>query len=153
MNLVELQFLGRALSDLAVRAMAGDVPEDAVATAAGLPPAEAAVLGRVLEEPGLSVGELAHRTLFTQGRVSAVVAGFRDRGWMVTEPDPADRRRTRVWPSADVAAGRSKAFTTDAEVALRAILGPLTPDGRKAVMEGLAVLLRCLGDWLIGSPE
>jgi DNA-binding MarR family transcriptional regulator len=145
-NAIDLQFLGRALSELAVYAIAPAAPDEMLATAAAVQPAEAAVLGRLLQEPGLTVGELVRLTLFTQGRVSAVVAGFRERGWVETQADPTDRRRTRVWPTAEVIGGSEKAFSTSAEEALGDLLEPLSRRDKHAVLRGLALLLERLGD-------
>ena len=47
-----------------------------------------------------ATGEVVQRTGLPQGHVSKSVARFRDRGAVTTTPDPADRRRTLVTPTA-----------------------------------------------------
>lgn len=69
-----------------------------------LPTSVRSVMIDVFEHPGSSVGEIVERTGFPQSHVSASVTRLRDGGVLVSEPDPADRRRTLVRAGPDVAA-------------------------------------------------
>lgn len=57
------------------------------------------VLTDVFEHPGTSISQITARTGFPQSLVSTSVARLRDLGVMVTEADPADRRRTLAAPA------------------------------------------------------
>jgi DNA-binding MarR family transcriptional regulator len=54
------------------------------------------VLVDVAEHPGGTIGQIVERLGFPQSHVSAAVARLRDDGMLVTNVDPADRRRTLV---------------------------------------------------------
>ena len=59
--------------------------------------------------PNSSISEITERTGLPQSLVSMSVAKLRDLGVVQTEPDPADRRRTLVQPTAVMwTQGRSK---------------------------------------------
>ena len=56
----------------------------------------------VVEHPGSAIGEITARTGLPQSYVSQTVARLRERGVLETAPDPRDRRRTIVQPSARI---------------------------------------------------
>lgn len=89
MNSADLHRLGRSLTALARAAMAD--PDDPTVSAG-----ETAVIDDVLEHPGSAVQEITARTGFAQSYVSVTVARLREKGWVETAADPADRRRTLV---------------------------------------------------------
>jgi DNA-binding MarR family transcriptional regulator len=60
-------------------------------------PGEIAVVDDLLDHPDSAVCEITARTGFAQSYVSVTVARLRDKGWVETAVDPADRRRTLVW--------------------------------------------------------
>lgn len=64
-----------------------------------LPTSVRIVLVDAHEHPGSTIGQIVARTGFPQSHVSAAVARLRDSGLLVTEADPADRRRTLVRPT------------------------------------------------------
>jgi DNA-binding MarR family transcriptional regulator len=89
MDGVRLHRLGKRLIDLArqVTTEAGDTT---------LTPGEVAVMEDVFKHPGSVVTDIQARTGFAQSHVSASVSRLREQGLIVAEPDPADRRRTRL---------------------------------------------------------
>jgi DNA-binding MarR family transcriptional regulator len=89
MDGVRLHRLGKHLIDLARQ-----VTTDAGDTA--LTPGEVAVIEDVFKHPGSAVTEIQARTGFAQSHVSASVSRLREQGLLVAEPDPADKRRTRL---------------------------------------------------------
>ncbi|MEV6607264.1 MarR family winged helix-turn-helix transcriptional regulator [Kutzneria sp. NPDC051319] len=89
MDGVRLHRLGKRLIDLARQ-----VTTDAGDTA--LTPGEVAVIEDVFKHPGSVVTEIQARTGFAQSHVSASVSRLREQGLVVAEPDPGDRRRTRL---------------------------------------------------------
>jgi len=89
MDGVRLHRLGKHLIDLARQ-----VTTDAGDTA--LTPGEVAVIEDVFKHPGSVVTEIQARTGFAQSHVSVSVSRLREQGLIVAEPDPADRRRTRL---------------------------------------------------------
>lgn len=113
MNGFDLYVLGRRLMRLG---------QDATPTAGihRLPTSVQLVLVDVGDHPGTSVSEVVTRTGLPQSLVSAAVARLRDGGALLTETDPADRRRTLVRPSPTIAARRAQVPTTP----LAEVLGP-----------------------------
>jgi DNA-binding MarR family transcriptional regulator len=89
MDGVRLHRLGKRLIDLARQ-----VTTDAGDTA--LTPGEVAVIEDVFKHPASVVTEIQARTGFAQSHVSASVSRLREHGLIEAEPDPADRRRTRL---------------------------------------------------------
>ncbi len=64
-----------------------------------LPTTELAVLMHVLESPGLSVGEVSRHLGLRQSNTSAALRTLGERGLVAREPDPDDRRVTRLVPT------------------------------------------------------
>ncbi|MFC5831106.1 MarR family transcriptional regulator [Nonomuraea insulae] len=89
MNGLELLLLGHKLVQIGQDA----IPASGIHKLTG---SARTVLVDVFEHPGSSIKEITERTGFPQSLVSVSVARFREAGVMVTEPDPADRRRTLV---------------------------------------------------------
>jgi DNA-binding MarR family transcriptional regulator len=85
-NAAELFLLGRRLMQIAENAL----PKGKVGTTVRL------VMLDIGFHPGSSISEITERTGFLQSHVSASVAKLRDLGFVVTEIDPADHRRTLV---------------------------------------------------------
>ncbi|GGM68809.1 hypothetical protein GCM10007977_083150 [Dactylosporangium sucinum] len=63
---------------------------------ASLPASVRSVLVDIVQHPGSSIGEITARTGFPQSHVSASIAKLIESGDVVTDVDPADRRRTRA---------------------------------------------------------
>jgi hypothetical protein len=90
----ELFLLGRKLMKLGEEAIPPSPrAEGGVSTSVRL------VMADIAYHPGSSVSEITERTGFPQSLVSLSVATLRGFGAVVTEPDPADRRRTLVRPA------------------------------------------------------
>lgn len=68
------------------------------------------VLRRIGADPGLSLGELAARTLAGQSSVSEVVSRLVDRGLVSRRPNPSDARQVRLLLTA-----RGRAVVRDTE--------------------------------------
>lgn len=62
-------------------------------------PAEMAVAGDVIENPGSSIREITGRTGFVQSYVSTCITRLAEQAIVATEVDPHDRRRTLVYPT------------------------------------------------------
>ena len=84
----DLYQLGRRLAELALTDMGADE--------LGLSTGEFLVLQDLFLNGRSAVGEIAKRTGLAQSRVSTGVRGFIDRGWALSESDPADGRKTLV---------------------------------------------------------
>jgi len=93
-----------------------------------LPTSVQLVLVDVGDHPGTSVSEVVAPTGLPQSLVSAAIARLRDGGALVTETDPADRRRTLVRPSPRIPARRAKVPTTPLASVLGPALGLEDPD-------------------------
>lgn len=97
------------------------------------------LLGRVIEDPGVTVNELARRTLMPRSRVSVLATQLETEGLLRKGPDDADRRLIRLRATA---AGRRKRETWRA--AYRSFLGQqirtLPPGTRRGLVEGLQAL-------------
>ncbi|MFJ9591137.1 MarR family winged helix-turn-helix transcriptional regulator [Streptomyces virginiae] len=95
MNGVELFLLGRTLMKIGEQAMPQVKSGSPGATRSVL-----VVLGDLVSHPGTTVGEIAERTGLPQSQVSTAVARLEAAGSVGTEPDPADRRRRLIRPTA-----------------------------------------------------
>jgi MarR family len=98
----ELFLLGRKLMKLGEEAIP---PSSRAQAAGGVPTSVRLVMADIAYHPASSVSEITERTGFPQSLVSMSVARLRDFGAVVTEPDPADRRRTLVRPAGGTARG------------------------------------------------
>jgi DNA-binding MarR family transcriptional regulator len=101
------------------------------------------VLIDVFDHPGSTIGQIVERTGFPQSHVSASVARLRERGVLVTEPDPADRRRTLVAPSPEHRAKAARAeheFEPADAVLEEALVEQLGPDGDKHLADAIDAL-------------
>jgi hypothetical protein len=93
-NAFELFHLGRKLMKLGEQALPPSrLGKGEMTTTVRL------VMVDILSHPGSSVSEITERTGFPQSQVSLSVARLRELGTVMTEPDPADRRRTLVRPA------------------------------------------------------
>src|SRR5690349_10653701 len=86
-----------------------------------------AVLGDIVEHPGSAAGEIAARTGLPQSQVSGCVARLREAGSVVTEADPADRRRSLVRKAAEVSERSALAAAAPVDPAVAAALGTDDP--------------------------
>ncbi|WP_328484158.1 MarR family winged helix-turn-helix transcriptional regulator [Streptomyces sp. NBC_00377] len=144
MNGVELFLLGRTLMKIGEQAMPP-------ATSGSPGPARSVlvVLGDLLSHPGTTVGEIAARTGLPQSQVSTAVARLEQAGSVDTEPDPADRRRRLVHPTATPSARVAEVRAATIDDTLASLLtGPngITPhpDTIREVIQALDLLAQRL---------
>jgi DNA-binding MarR family transcriptional regulator len=118
--------------------------EQRTRSATGLSAAQLFVLGGLRETSGVSLSELAERTLTDRTSVSAVVERLESDGAVRTERDPDDRRRTLVHITA---AGRRRLSTAPAPptVQLLSALRRLTPRQFRQLSSSLGALLDAMG--------
>jgi hypothetical protein len=123
-NGLELYLLGRRLMKLGVDA----IPSSGFRE---LPASVRSVLVDALGHPGSSISDITARTGFPQSHVSASVAKLRELGALVTEVDPADRRRTLVQPGAGVMqrASQRTSVPVDATIAAALVVAGGAGDG------------------------
>jgi DNA-binding MarR family transcriptional regulator len=115
-----------------------------------------AVLVDVFQHPGSSIKEITERTGHPQSLVSSSVARFRDQDIMVTEPDPADGRRTLVRPAPGKRElGQRIAGATTVDTVLAEALGaaPEEVAGVVAALEFLARRLAVMAPADDATPE
>lgn len=105
----------------------------------GLSPLEGKVLGYFARHPQGTLSELAVHAGRDKGQLARLVAGLREGGWLLAEPDAQDRRvtRLRLSPRAEAAHGVLQAqrhqllaraaagLSTDERQQLTALLGKL----------------------------
>ncbi|WP_281873335.1 MarR family winged helix-turn-helix transcriptional regulator [Nocardia sputorum] len=104
-------------------------------------PGEMAILGEVAEYPGCSIRQLCERTGFVQSHVSTIVAGLAERGLLVTDTDPADRRRTLVHPGEQLTRGIDRRRRPIDDTLASALGDPAAARRAAALLEELATLL------------
>lgn len=110
----------------------------------GVTAAQLFVLQHVQTDGGLSVNELAVKTLTDRSSVAGVVERLQAQGLVDRAVDPADRRRARI--RITTAGRRMLARSPDAPTtALIAALHVLTPAQRTSLARSLERLNRALG--------
>jgi DNA-binding MarR family transcriptional regulator len=137
-NATDLFLLGRTLMGLAERAL----PHGVINTSVRL------VLVDVAYHPGSSISEITERTGFPQSHVSQSVARLREIGVVDTTDDPADRRRTLVYPTP--ALGQRHARVGSA-TPLEAMLAPVLDDAGPDQLEEAVAAIELLAGLL--TPE
>jgi DNA-binding MarR family transcriptional regulator len=102
----------------------------------GMSVAQLFALRSIEREPGLTMSDLADRTLTTPSAVSEVVAKLVARGLVAREQDPADLRRTRLRLTTD---GREHCGTMEQSLPERLIaaLATMDPAARDALAGAL----------------
>ena len=110
----------------------------------GVSAAQLFVLRQLAAHPGLSLGELAERTLTAQSSVSEVVARLASRGLVARETSTSDRRRAEVRLTAEGTAVVRRAPDAVQEQ-LFAALDRLPTAQRQALAEGLEAWVREAG--------
>ena len=118
--------------------------EQRTRTTTGLSAAQLFVLGQLRDADGVSLTELAERTLTDRTSVSAVVERLERDGSVRSERDARDRRRMRVRITA---AGRRRlsAAPQPPTVQLIAALRRLKPRQRRGLTSHLVALLDAMG--------
>ena len=110
----------------------------------GISGAQLFVLRVLAEHPGLSINELADRTMTHQSSVSVVVSRLLVKGLVARAPSPDDRRRQLVTLTAR---GRTLYRTSPAVAQERivAAVRDLPPARRRGLADGLRALAGALG--------
>ncbi|MFE6839087.1 MarR family winged helix-turn-helix transcriptional regulator [Streptomyces sp. NPDC057705] len=144
MNGVELFLLGRTLMKIGEQAM-----PRVESGSPGSNRSVLVVLGDLVSHPGTTVGEIAARTGLPQSQVSTAVARLEEAGSVDTGPDPADRRRRLIRPTAQPSDRVAEVRAATIDDALAAALAD--PDGTapdpgvvREVSQALDVLARRL---------
>jgi len=100
---------------------------------AGLTPTQWAALARLAEEGAASQNHLGRLTAMDPATVQGVIRRLEARGLIDREPDPDDRRRTRLKLSAEGAELVARCTANGADVSA-ATLAPLTDDETAAFL-------------------
>ncbi len=110
------------------------------------------MLIRILEHEGGSLGELAQQARIDEPTASRVVFALSRRGYVRSDVDPSDRRRTRLSVTPE---GRRLAETlVPISMEIRgAVEGALTPEERTAVASGLQKVIARLEGMEAGAVE
>lgn len=130
----DLFILGRALSDLAFRATG--------AAGQGLSASEFAVLQDVFDHEPTPITAIAARTSVAQSRVSTAVQHLAQRGYVVTRPEPSDRRKTIVEVTERVRVEGARVRQIDISQALSPLFDGCDEDEREWAMSALERLTR-----------
>jgi MarR family 2-MHQ and catechol resistance regulon transcriptional repressor len=132
----DLYQLGRRLTDIANRGMGA--PELDVS------PSEFMVLRDLVTNGRSSITGTVARTGLAQSRVSTSVKALAGRGWVVTQADPNDGRRTLAEVTPEVAAEALRRRGRDATDALDVVLADCPPGERVALADALRKLHQLL---------
>lgn len=139
-NGVELFLLGRTLMKIGEEAMPTEgLPRYSTSVRSVL-----IVASDIVEHPGSAVGEIAARTGLPQSQVSGCVARLREAGAIVSEPDPADRRRVLIRQAPDASDRVDTVRATTIDTALAAALGTDDPEEVAGVVTALETLAQRL---------
>lgn len=136
MNGIELFLLGRTLMKLGEEA----IPTESVGRRSTSHRSVLIVASEIRERPGSSVGEIAAHTGFPQSKVSACVARLREAGAIVTETDPADRRRLLIRPASEASTRVAEIRAVSVDRAVGAALGTDDPERIAEVVGALELL-------------
>ena len=103
-------------------------------------PVQFAILNAVMDTPGVDQVTLANRVAFDAATSGSVIGRLETKGWILREPDQADRRRKLLWLTE---AGQKATLEMKRSVNLvqEKILSPLTPDEAQALTSLLAKLV------------
>jgi DNA-binding MarR family transcriptional regulator len=103
-------------------------------------PVQFAILNAVMDTPGVDQVTLANRVAFDAATSGSVIGRLETKGWILREPDQADRRRKLLWLTA---AGQKATLEMKRSVNLvqEKILSPLTPEEAQTLTSLLAKLV------------
>jgi DNA-binding MarR family transcriptional regulator len=100
------------------------------------------ILRDLVETPNTTIQEISQRLSLAQSMVSSAVSRLKAQGYIITEPDPNDRRKTRLYPSKEIAEWVLKRIHQDAETAFGLLMKDRTPEERASVIQALALLYK-----------
>ncbi len=101
--------------------------------------------------PGSSITDITLRTGFPQSHVSTSVIKLRELGFVRTEVDPRDRRRTLVWVVPEAVKQASSRITSTADAAIGRSMGNPSAAEVAEVIGALEMVAERLGP-LAASP-
>ena len=96
-------------------------------------PVQFAILNALLDDPGEDQVTLARKVAFDAATFGSVIARLEGRGWVRREPDTGDRRRKRLWVTAEGAEVAQKMKRSVGRVQQR-ILQPLQGPEREQLI-------------------
>ena len=111
---------------------------------AGLPPAQAALLGMIVRHPGIGVSAIAAAEGSRPATVSIKIKPLEAAGLIARTPDAADRRRTG-FAATEAGQRMAREIKRQWTAALAGRLAQLPPEGRIAIAAALPYLDR-IGD-------
>ena len=103
-------------------------------------PVQFAILNALIDDPGEDQVTLAGKVAFDAATFGSVIGRLESKGWVRREPDAGDRRRKRLWVTAEgeQAALRMKRAVAKAQ---SRILGPLEAAERQQLVQLLGKLV------------
>lgn len=119
----ELMHLARALQRR-------NMPDD------GLHPVEGKALGYFVRNPGGTQSDLVQYSGRDKGQMARLIAGLREKGLLMAEPDAQDRRVTRLYPSEEAQKLHAEVMQQRRQVAAQATAG-FTAAERQSVLDAL----------------
>jgi MarR family transcriptional regulator, 2-MHQ and catechol-resistance regulon repressor len=132
-KVVELIWLGQQMAQLGRHELQVSAP--------GVPKAELMVMVDLIDHAPSTITAIGQRTGYVQSRVSSAVAALVERGWVQTETDPSDGRRTLVVvPEQNLTEARASQSGINDRLEA-ALLDGLPPSRRPAMMRALEELL------------
>ncbi len=96
----------------------------------GVTPVQFAILNALMDEPGQDQVSLAARVAFDAATSGSVIGRLEAKGWVRREADARDRRRKRLWITAEGQAVALK-MTRAAGKTQERLVAPLSPDERE----------------------
>jgi DNA-binding MarR family transcriptional regulator len=130
MKSTDLFLLGRRLMKLAEEGLPGQ----------GVNNSSRIVLIDVAANPGSSINEIKSRTGYPQSHVSTSVINLRELGFVRTDIDSSDRRRTLVWVVPEAVQRARSRVTSTADAAISRALGDPPESETSEVLGALEML-------------
>lgn len=118
---------------------------EAKASGSGLSAAQWRLLVRVAKEPGIAQARLAELLEIEPISVSRLIDRMEDGGWIERRPDADDRRVRLIFPTDKSREAYGKVKSMAGEVYEAALHG-LSPEARRATIEGLKTIVNNLSD-------
>jgi DNA-binding MarR family transcriptional regulator len=119
-------------------------PVEAEFAKGGLTGPQRSVMQAVVHSDGRSLKELSAQVGLAHSTVSGIVDRLAKRGMLRRQPNPTDRRHTRIVASREVRDFLEKHYPVIAANPLLKMLRRTTPSERDAVVRGVRVLRRLL---------
>ena len=108
-----------------------------------LPMVTMMLIGRVSEQPGITVNELARQCGLAKSHVSRQLDLLAKQGWMEKRPDPADQRLLRLY-STEQSSAQFNHMSSIIHGAIIEVFESVSPEDRAALLQGLTALQNAL---------